>query len=157
MAFRSGTSTRLDDRVFSMCQMKSLPLYQLIQTIYPDLYPIRALDACNSKDIEGKVCPQPPRLHLSAEKLDSRGAFLMDAGDKIFIYVGKNIDPMYCTDVLGVPAFASIPEEFVSICRRSQFSAKSFIRLEIQYFAMQEKSKKKINRSKDMKNIHFAE
>ncbi|XP_012285057.1 protein transport protein Sec24A [Orussus abietinus] len=111
VAFRSGTSTRLDDRVFAMCQLKTLPLPQLIQMIYPDLYPVHALDDQNPKDVDGKACPQPPRLHLSAEKLDSRGAFIMDTGDKIFLYVGKNIHPMFCTNVLGVPAFASIPEE----------------------------------------------
>lgn len=115
MAFRSGTSTRLDDRLYAMCQMKTLPLVQLIQMIYPDLYPIHNLDVKNSTiEIDGRPCPQPPRLHLSAEKLDFRGAFLMDAGDKIFIYIGKNIDAIFCNNVLGVPSYASIPEEMVS-------------------------------------------
>lgn len=108
-------STRLDDRVFAMFQLKILPLAQLIQMVYPDLYPVHALDDRNSKDIDGKICPQPPRLHLSAEKLDSRGVFLLDAGDKILIYVGKNISPVFCSNVLGISAFPSIPEEFVSI------------------------------------------
>ncbi|KAL6426198.1 hypothetical protein ACFW04_009032 [Cataglyphis niger] len=115
VAFRSGTSTRLDDRVFAMFQLKTLPLAQLMQVIFPDLYPVHALDDRNSKDIDGKVCPQPPRLHLSAEKLDSRGVFLMDAGDRIFIYIGKNINPIFCTNVLGVPAFVSIPEEMYEL------------------------------------------
>ncbi|XP_015122923.1 protein transport protein Sec24B [Diachasma alloeum] len=115
-AFRLGTSTRLDDRVYSMCQMKTLPLSQLIQTVYPDFYPIHALDDTkNTKDIDGKVCPQPPRLHLSAEKLDFRGAFLMDAGDRIFIYIGKNIDSQFCCNVLGVSAYSSIPEEMYEL------------------------------------------
>lgn len=97
-----------------MCQLKTIPLFQLIQMIYPDLYPIHALEDRNAKDIDGKLCPQPPRLHLSAEKLDSRGAFLMDTGDQIFILIGKNIHPSFCCNVLGVSAFPSIPEEFVS-------------------------------------------
>lgn len=96
-----------------MCQMKALPLSQLIQTVYPDLYPIHALDDQNAKDIDGKICPQPPRLHLSAEKLDARGVFVLDAGDKIFIYVGKNVNPTFYTNVLGVQAFSCIPEEMV--------------------------------------------
>ncbi|XP_046813506.1 protein transport protein Sec24A [Vespa crabro] len=115
IAFRSGTSTRLDDRVFAMCQLKTLPILQLIQMVYPDLYPVHVLDDKNSMDIDGKVCPQPPRLHLSAEKIDSRGAFLMDAGDKIFIYVGKNIHSLFCCNVLGVSAFSAIPEEFYEL------------------------------------------
>lgn len=114
MAFRTGTSTRLDDRVYTMCQMKALPLCQLIQMVYPDLYPIHNLDDRNVKEIDGRFYSQAPRLHLSAEKLDFRGAFLMDAGDKILIYIGKNIDAMFCSNVLGVPSYASIPEEMVS-------------------------------------------
>ncbi|XP_076619720.1 protein transport protein Sec24AB isoform X1 [Colletes latitarsis] len=115
VAFRSGTSTRLDDRVFAMCQLKTLPLFQLIQMIYPDLYPVHALEDRNSKDIDGKLCPQPPRLHLSAEKIHSKGAFLMDAGDRIFILICKNIHPTFCCNVLGVTAFASIPEELYEL------------------------------------------
>ncbi|XP_011694901.1 PREDICTED: protein transport protein Sec24A isoform X2 [Wasmannia auropunctata] len=115
IAFRSGTSTRLDDRIFAMFQLKTLPLAQLIQVIYPDLYPVHMLDDRNAKDIDGKVCPQPPRLNLSAEKLDSRGLFLMDAGDRIFIYVGKNINPILCSNVFGTSGFASIPEEMYEL------------------------------------------
>lgn len=99
-----------------MFQLKTLPLAQLIQVVYPDLYPVHILDDRNAKDIDGKVCPQPPRLNLSAEKLDSRGVFLIDAGDRIFIYVGKNVNPVFCSNVFGTSGFASIPEEMVSIC-----------------------------------------
>jgi protein transport protein SEC24 len=101
-----------------MFQLKTLPLAHLMQLVYPDLYPVHALDDRQAKDIDGKVCPQPPRLHLSAEKLDSRGVFLMDAGDKIFIFVGKSVSPVFCTNVLGVSAFTSIPEEMVKILLR---------------------------------------
>ncbi|KAK0089439.1 hypothetical protein PV325_007392 [Microctonus aethiopoides] len=136
MAFRSGTSTRLDDRVYAMCQMKTLPLVQLIQMIYPDLYPIHNLDVKNSTvEIDGRPCPQPPRLHLSAEKLDFRGAFLMDAGDKIFIYIGKNIDAIFCNNVLGVPSYASIPEEMYELPELNTIESE---RLKVFLFSLQE-------------------
>ncbi|XP_063983173.1 protein transport protein Sec24A [Diachasmimorpha longicaudata] len=115
-AFRLGTSTRLDDRVYSMCQMKTLPLSQLMQTVYPDLYLIHLSDdSKETQSLHGKTWPEPPRLNLSAEKLDFRGAFLLDAGDKIFIYIGKNIDSMFCCNVLGVSAYSSIPEEMYEL------------------------------------------
>ncbi|KAH0534755.1 hypothetical protein KQX54_007979, partial [Cotesia glomerata] len=115
VAFRTGTSTRLDDRIFAMCQMKSLPLSQLMLMVYPDLYPIHNLDDQNGKEIDGRLCPQPQRLHLTAEKLDFRGAFLLDAGDKIYIYIGKNIDSLFCTNVLGVSCYSAIPEEMYDL------------------------------------------
>ena len=43
VAFRTGQSTRLDDRVFAMNQLKALPLSQLILSVYPDLYAIHNL------------------------------------------------------------------------------------------------------------------
>jgi len=43
-AFRVSTSTKLDDRIFAMEQCKILPVLYLIQSIYPDLYPVHALN-----------------------------------------------------------------------------------------------------------------
>ena len=42
--FRSGTSTRLDDRVHALEMCKNLPLDFLLQEIHPDLYPVHQLD-----------------------------------------------------------------------------------------------------------------
>lgn len=42
-AFRTGTSTRLDDRVYAMCQIKSQPLVHLMKMIHPNLYRIDKL------------------------------------------------------------------------------------------------------------------
>lgn len=39
-ALRTGTSTRLDERVFSMCEFKSQPLHQIMRMVHPDLYRI---------------------------------------------------------------------------------------------------------------------
>jgi protein transport protein SEC24 len=53
VAFRTGLSTKLDDRVFAMCELKTMPTQALISSIYPDLYPIHALTetgALNAND-----------------------------------------------------------------------------------------------------------
>lgn len=63
MAFRTGTSTRLDDRIFAMNELKSLPLDQVMKFIYPDLYRIDSL--CVRTDNNEVVVP--PLLQLSAE------------------------------------------------------------------------------------------
>lgn len=65
-AFRTGTSTRLDDRVFAMCELKSLPLDQMIRYIYPDLYHLDCLFAENNNQNDEQPT-EPPLLQLSAE------------------------------------------------------------------------------------------
>lgn len=68
-AFRTGTSTRLDDRVFAMCELKTLPLDQLIRYIYPDLYHLDCLFSENENNTNSnKELPDPPLLQLSAEQ-----------------------------------------------------------------------------------------
>ncbi|XP_047005169.1 protein transport protein Sec24A [Schistocerca americana] len=114
-AFRTGQSTRLDDRLFAMCQMKNLPLALLIQSIYPDMYPVHSLSDQGIPQENGEIIPQPPRLHLSAEKLDFRGAFLMDTGDHMIIYVGRNVAPEFCINALGVQSFSMIPEDMYEL------------------------------------------
>ncbi|KAK3915556.1 Protein transport protein Sec24B [Frankliniella fusca] len=122
VAFRSGTNTRLDDRFFAMCQMKTLPLSNLIQFIYPDLYPVHCLDQLpiNNSPMEEVLVDNmpvtiPPRLHLSAEKVNSQGAFLLDAGDQMLLLVGRAISPIFCENVLGVSSFSAIPEDMFEL------------------------------------------
>ncbi|XP_058800430.1 protein transport protein Sec24A [Phymastichus coffea] len=112
--FRFGLSTRLDDRVFAMCQLKTLPLNQLIQLIYPDFYAVHEFVNKQIEEVDGQIV-LPNRLHLSAEKLDSRGVFLLDNLDHMYLYVSKNVHPSFCYNVLGVASFTAIPEEMFGL------------------------------------------
>ncbi|XP_052842753.1 protein transport protein Sec24A [Drosophila gunungcola] len=119
-AFRVGTSTRLDDRVFAMDCMKTLPLDQLMKYVYPELYKIDALiyHARNSNvnasqdddEEEDEPLPELPRLQLSAEHLDSRSIFLLDCGTLIMLYVGLNVPPDVLEAVLGISSTAELAD-----------------------------------------------
>ncbi|KAH1019976.1 hypothetical protein HUJ04_009713 [Dendroctonus ponderosae] len=115
-AFRIGISTRLDDRVKAMIDMKAKPLPFLIQQIYPDLYPVHNLElqevVMNSEE---ESVPLPPRLQLSARCLENKGAFLMDCGDQMIILVGPNVSKDFLNQALGVPDYSSISETMVEI------------------------------------------
>ena len=104
-ALRTGSGTRLDDRVYAMNQLKVLPLSQLMRSIYPDLYAVHNLNS------EGdKVIPQPPRLHLSPEMIYSHGAYVMDTRDVIYLYVSKDIDHTVLQATFGLSAYSALPE-----------------------------------------------
>ena len=85
-------ATELDQKVFDWSEMETLPLPELIQHIYPDLYAVHTLD----EEID------PSRLQLSSEKVDTSSIYLMDAGRYIFILVGRTSPPQYCRAVFGV-------------------------------------------------------
>ncbi|XP_028816465.1 protein transport protein Sec24B isoform X2 [Denticeps clupeoides] len=112
-ALRTGTSTRLDDRVFAMCEFKSQPLQHVMQTIHPDLYRLDSLSELGALHHNETVVP--PRLQLSAEKLTRDGAFLLDCGSMLYLWVGTCCNEAFIRDVLGFPNHASIPPNMTQI------------------------------------------
>ncbi|XP_053113036.1 protein transport protein Sec24B isoform X2 [Hemicordylus capensis] len=128
-AFRIGTSTRLDDRIYAMCQIKSQPLVHLIKMIHPNLYRIDRLTDEGAIHVNDRVVPQPPLLQLSAEKLTREGAFLMDCGSTFYIWIGRNCDN-FIKDVLGYPNYSSVPQNTAHLPELDTLSserARSFI------------------------------
>ncbi|XP_072446761.1 protein transport protein Sec24A [Chiloscyllium punctatum] len=114
-AFRTGTSTRLDDRVFSMCEVKYQPVSYLMLMIHPNLYRIDNLSDEGSININDKTIPQPPILQLSVEKLSRDGAFLMDAGTAFYLWLGKKCCPNFVSKVLGASSYLSIPQNMIQL------------------------------------------
>ncbi|CAN7993942.1 unnamed protein product [Ixodes hexagonus] len=115
-AFRVGVSTKLDDRVFAMEQMKSMPLSYLMTYIYPALYPVHMLDDQNALTLEdGTVVSQPPRLQLSFEKIDRHGCYLLDTVERLYLYVGRAVSDRFCINVLGAANFSSVPDDMTEL------------------------------------------
>ncbi|XP_037524077.1 protein transport protein Sec24A isoform X2 [Rhipicephalus sanguineus] len=111
-AFRVGISTKLDERVFAMEQMKMMPLSYLMTYIYPALYPLHMLDDQDTLELDdGTLVCQPPRLQLSFENIDRHGCYALDTVDRLYLYVSRALSDRFCTNVLGVPNFAAIPED----------------------------------------------
>uniref|UniRef100_A0A673NAQ3 Protein transport protein Sec24B-like n=1 Tax=Sinocyclocheilus rhinocerous TaxID=307959 RepID=A0A673NAQ3_9TELE len=65
--------------------------------------------------LNDSVIPQPPLLQLTAEKLTREGAFLMDCGSVMFLWVGKCCNETFIRDVLGYPNYASLPSNMTEI------------------------------------------
>ena len=55
VSFRVGLSTKLDDRIFAMCELKTMPLHMLISSIYPDLYPVHDLSEKGALSVYDEV------------------------------------------------------------------------------------------------------
>ena len=55
---------------------------------------------------EGTIMPEP--LNLSSEKIDRHGAYLLEDGQNIFIWIGKQVSPQLCMDLLDVRSYEEI-------------------------------------------------
>lgn len=115
-AFTPRPGVRLDERTASLIDMKCLPLTQLLQSVYPDLYRVDNLDICKTQeDDEGVVTPSPSRLQLSAEHVAMAGAYIMDVGDVLYLYVGKVAPQFFCEKIFNVSKAADIDENITDL------------------------------------------
>ncbi|KAI7795633.1 protein transport protein Sec24A isoform X1 [Triplophysa rosa] len=114
-AFRTGTSARLDERVFAMCQLKYQPLAYIMLMIHPALYRVDDMTDEGALNIDERTIPQPRALQLSVEKLSRDAAFLMDNGTVMYLWIGRNCSPAFITQVLGVQSYAAIPQNMTQL------------------------------------------
>lgn len=98
--------------------MKCLPLASAIQTLYPDMYRVDALETVPTRpdeDEDGGLVPDPPRLQLSAEKISLNGAYLMDCGDKMILFIGKVVSSFFCEKMFGVSQPSYVDENLTDL------------------------------------------
>ena len=55
---------------------------------------------------EGIIMSEP--LNLSSEKLERHGAYLLEDGQNIFIWIGRQVSPQLCMDLLDVRSYEEI-------------------------------------------------
>merc|ERR1719322_264742 len=112
-AFTTRPGVKLDERTAALIMMKCLPLSQLIQTLYPDMYRVDQLELARTKEDED--VPHPDRLQLSAEHVSLNGAYLLDCGDQMLLFLGKVLQPFFCEKIFGVSKPMDVDENLTDL------------------------------------------
>ncbi|XP_072347545.1 protein transport protein Sec24B-like isoform X1 [Scyliorhinus torazame] len=113
-AFQTDAAMSLDERVFTMSQLMIQPLTLVLRMVYPDLYKID--DYLNSESADNislergkETVKRPALVQLMAENLTLQGAFLIDCGNVLYIWVGRHCSTSFLDGVLGVTSYTSLP------------------------------------------------
>ncbi|XP_076459524.1 protein transport protein Sec24A-like isoform X2 [Babylonia areolata] len=114
-AFRLSANIKLDDRVYAHLLAKTTPISSLLQTYYPHLYPVHALNDEEVVEVNDEKVPKAPHLHLSSANLDRHGVYVMDQGHSIYLLVGSSVSDAFCQQVLDVPNFKAIPGRMMDL------------------------------------------
>lgn len=62
---------------------------------------------------EDKVIVSPPRVPLSSAHIDRHGAYLMDSGTHMYLWIGAAISDQFCLQVLDCDSYQNMPETMV--------------------------------------------
>jgi len=114
-------SSRIDDRAAMFNNFKSLPLFQLMQVVYPDLYRVDDLtdegdNVIVEESDDGEIrIPQPPRLQLSFERISATGMYILDIGDIHYLYLCRGIHQMLLERTFGVTRLHEVDENLTEL------------------------------------------
>jgi protein transport protein SEC24 len=107
--FMNLKEVKLDHSISQLHYMLSCHLPAFIKRLYPKLYPIvNVTDPKSYCDGGDEVNMKPQNICTIKEKLQKNEAYIMDNGEYIYLYVGQEIPPEFCQQVIPLLDFGHI-------------------------------------------------
>ncbi|RUS18929.1 hypothetical protein BC937DRAFT_88161 [Endogone sp. FLAS-F59071] len=107
VGLRQSSQIPTDLRSNAMNLLKTMPAELLIPYIHPHFHSLH-----NMPQEVGTVGPDglimPPCMNLSSEKLERHGCYLLEDGQNMFIWVGREVVPQLCVDLFDVPSYEGL-------------------------------------------------
>jgi len=114
-AFRSGSDIRVDERLTFLVRMLGLPLSQTSLLVYPRVYQLLPLpERAGLRTGVADNVYLPPPIACSSDKLSSDRIYLIDNGQRLYIYVRPEVSLENLQDVFNVDNVAHVPAAFVA-------------------------------------------
>jgi protein transport protein SEC24 len=110
VGIRSSSQIPSDLRAYAQALLTTFPGQLLLPYIHPNFYCLHNMSPeAGTKSDEGRgPLVMPPKLNLTSERLERHGLYLLEDGQSIFLWVGRDAVPQLCTDVFDVPNYAAI-------------------------------------------------
>ncbi|XP_012287233.1 protein transport protein Sec24C isoform X2 [Orussus abietinus] len=106
-ALSGGADMTIDDRSYVMQAVATMPVSTSVAYIYPRLLPLH--------DIDPQDSGLPQMLRCSIDKFTDDGAYLLENGIHMFLWLGLNLSPQWVQDVFGVSSVVQVDTDRTSL------------------------------------------
>ncbi|CAG8709270.1 14480_t:CDS:10, partial [Acaulospora morrowiae] len=107
VGLRESSQIPTDLRSYAMCLLTTMPSQLLIPYLHPRFYSLHNMpQEVGLYGPEGIIMPQP--MNLSSEKFERNGAYLLEDGQNIFIWIGRQVSPQLCADLLNANSYEEV-------------------------------------------------
>eukprot|EP01121_Diplochlamys_sp_Union-15-3_P010019 TRINITY_DN2768_c0_g1_i1.p1 TRINITY_DN2768_c0_g1~~TRINITY_DN2768_c0_g1_i1.p1 ORF type:complete len:755 (+),score=92.40 TRINITY_DN2768_c0_g1_i1:51-2315(+) len=107
--FRGGKDVQSTDvRSYAFSLFRIMPIELSAPFLYPRLYALHNMPPeCGFATEYGDII-NPPLLNLSSSRIDRQGVFLLDNGQRLLMWFGKNVDSSLLMELFGVSSLQSV-------------------------------------------------
>jgi len=107
LLLRAGSDIFVDERSYHLANFITLPPFLTTPFIYPRMYAVHDIPVeCGVPDKDAHV-KLPPLLRLSTDSLTTDGAYLLEDGQRMFLWLGKALSPLWISDIFGLGSATS--------------------------------------------------
>ncbi|KAF9519326.1 hypothetical protein BS47DRAFT_1370747 [Hydnum rufescens UP504] len=107
VGLRQSAQIPPDLRAYAQALLSTLPSQQLIPYIHPSFYSLHTMPPeVGTIGEQGVIMPTP--LPLTSERLERHGLYLIEDGQTIFLWVGRDAVPQLVMDVFNLPSYAEL-------------------------------------------------
>ena len=116
-------SVRGNERAWELRRLRSMPIRELINSIYPRMFALHSL-----QDEEGDLvecmdgfmaAKLPNQTCVTAEVFESDGIYLMDDSMYLWLYIGRNVSASRLEELFGIRANTFEKPSIVQFCQDS--------------------------------------
>ncbi|KAI7817471.1 Sec23/Sec24 trunk domain-containing protein [Gamsiella multidivaricata] len=109
---RMGRDINSDMRVHQMRMVKGMGVSESIVYYYPRMIAVHAMDEkVGVMDPSNGRVYLPPLVRVSYARLDATGAYMLENGQKVFLWLGRDIPAQFLQDVFGVQTLDEVSPE----------------------------------------------
>ncbi|KAI0032870.1 protein transporter SEC24 [Vararia minispora EC-137] len=107
VGIRQSSQVPADLRAYGQILLMSLPSESLVPYIHPNFYSLHNMpQECGTTGEYGVILPPP--LSLSSEHFERHGLYLIEDGQVIFLWVGREAVPQLLLDVFNLPNYETL-------------------------------------------------
>ncbi|KAJ8516276.1 hypothetical protein ONZ45_g6398 [Pleurotus djamor] len=107
VGIRQSAQIPPDIRAYSQALLTSLPSQLLIPYIYPSFYALHTMPPEAGTVGEHGVI-MPTALPLTSERMERHGLYLIEDGQTMFLWIGRDAVPQLVMDVFGLPNYEAL-------------------------------------------------
>ncbi|SOV02105.1 Protein transport protein SEC24 [Ustilago sp. UG-2017a] len=109
VGIRQSSSIPSDLRAYAQALLTTLPAQQLLPYLHPNFYCLHNMlpEAGTSLPDKGGLI-MPAKLNLTSERFERHGLYLIEDGQNIFLWVGREAVPQLCMDVFDAASYGAL-------------------------------------------------
>ncbi|KAF8761747.1 CPII coat sec24 protein [Rhizoctonia solani] len=107
VGLRQSAQIPPDLRAYAQALLTTLPSQQLVAYIHPSFYALHNMSPeCGTVGEQGII--MPPAMSLTSERFERHGLYLIEDGQNMFLWVGRDAVPQLVMDVFDLPNYEAL-------------------------------------------------